>query len=196
MAKTKLLASKLPHNFLVEAVNTACYIINRYMTRHLVEKTPYELLKGRNPNISHLWTFGCKCIVHNNGKNSLETSRENHLVVKSYKYQISHPIGNIITYPTSGIKTRSFLKNLCAFDALLSLIKPNNAYEALHDADWVNAMQDELNQFERSQVLHLVSRPKDKIMIGTKWVFRNKLDEDVTVTMNKARLVVQRYSQE
>ena len=33
-------------------------------------------------------------------------------------------------------------------------------------------------------------------MIGTKWVFRNKLDEDGTVTRNKARLVVQGYSQE
>ncbi|XP_070020196.1 uncharacterized protein [Nicotiana sylvestris] len=46
-----------------------------------------------------------------------------------------------------------------------------------HDAYWVNTMQDELNQFERSQV-------------------RNKLDEDGIVTRNKARLVVQGYSQE
>ncbi|XP_070010296.1 uncharacterized mitochondrial protein AtMg00820-like [Nicotiana sylvestris] len=57
-------------------------------------------------------------------------------------------------------------------------------------------MQDELNQFERSQVWHLVPRPKDKSVTGTKWVFRNKLDEDGTVTRNKARLVVQGYSQE
>ncbi|XP_070013228.1 uncharacterized protein [Nicotiana sylvestris] len=57
-------------------------------------------------------------------------------------------------------------------------------------------MQDELNQFERSQVWHLVPRPKDKSVIGTKWVFRNKVDEDGTVTRNKARLVVQGYSQE
>ncbi|XP_070046337.1 uncharacterized protein [Nicotiana tomentosiformis] len=53
------------------------------------------------------------------------------------------------------------------------------------DADWVNAMQDELNQFDRSQVWHLVLRTKDRSVIGTKWVFRNKLDEDGTVTRNK-----------
>jgi len=58
MARTMLLSSKLPHSFWAEAVNTACYIINRYMTRPLVEKTPYELLKGRKPNISHLRAFG------------------------------------------------------------------------------------------------------------------------------------------
>ncbi|XP_070004135.1 uncharacterized protein [Nicotiana sylvestris] len=41
------------------------------MTRPLVEKTPYELLKGIKPKISHLRAFGCKCFVHNNGKDSL-----------------------------------------------------------------------------------------------------------------------------
>ena len=57
-------------------------------------------------------------------------------------------------------------------------------------------MQDELHQFERNQVWHLVPKPKDRTIIGTKWVFRNKLDEQGTVTRNKARLVVQGYNQE
>ncbi|XP_070028917.1 uncharacterized protein [Nicotiana sylvestris] len=74
MARTMLLSSKLPHSFWAEAVNIACYIIHRCMTRPLVEKTPYELLKGRKPNIFHLRAFGCKCYVHNNGKDSLEES--------------------------------------------------------------------------------------------------------------------------
>ncbi|XP_070048994.1 uncharacterized mitochondrial protein AtMg00820-like [Nicotiana tomentosiformis] len=119
------------------------------------------------------------------------TSRGNQLVVKSYKYQSSHPIENIITDPTFGIKIRSSLKNLCAFDAFLSLIEPKNIAKALQDADWVNAMQDKFNQFERSQVWHLIPRPKDKSGISTKWVFINKLDKDGTVTRNKSRLVVQ-----
>jgi len=57
-------------------------------------------------------------------------------------------------------------------------------------------MQDELHQFERNQVWHLVPKLKDKTIIGTKWVFRNKLDEQGIVTRNKARLVVQGYNQE
>ena len=62
--------------------------------------------------------------------------------------------------------------------------------EALADSDWILAMQEELHQFERNKVWHLVPRPKNRTIIGTKWVFRNKLDEFGTVTKNKARLVV------
>ncbi|NBI56464.1 hypothetical protein EIZ48_29055, partial [Photobacterium alginatilyticum] len=57
-------------------------------------------------------------------------------------------------------------------------------------------MQDELNQFERSNVWTLVPRPHDKSIIGTKWVFRNKMDESGIVIRNKARLVAQGYNQE
>jgi len=60
------------------------------------------------------------------------------------------------------------------------------------NSDWVVAMQEELHQFERNQVWHLVPKPRISIIIGTKWVFRNKLDEFRTVTQNKVRLVVQR----
>ncbi|XP_070012240.1 uncharacterized protein [Nicotiana sylvestris] len=111
-----------------------------------------------------------------------ETSNITQLVVKPYNYQSSHPIENIIIDPTSGVKTRSQLMNLCAFNAFLSLIEPKNVAEALQDEDWVNAMQDELNQFERSQVWHLVPRHKDISVIVTKWVFKNKLDKNGTVT--------------
>ena len=57
-------------------------------------------------------------------------------------------------------------------------------------------MQEELHQFERNKVWHLEQQPRNRTVIGTKWVFRNKLDEQGTVTRNKARLVVQGYNQE
>jgi hypothetical protein len=50
------------------------------------------------------------------------------------------------------------------------------------------AMQEELNNFERNQVWTLVERPKTNV-IGTKWVFHNKQDENGVVTRNQARLV-------
>ena len=56
------------------------------------------------------------------------------------------------------------------------------------------AMQDELNNFERNQVWTLVERPNTNI-IDTKWVFRNKQDENGVVTRNKARLVAQGFTQ-
>uniref|UniRef100_A0A151UEW1 Reverse transcriptase Ty1/copia-type domain-containing protein n=1 Tax=Cajanus cajan TaxID=3821 RepID=A0A151UEW1_CAJCA len=58
------------------------------------------------------------------------------------------------------------------------------------------AMQEELNQFERNEVWDLVPLPKDYPIIGTKWVFRNKLDESGIIIRNKARLVAKGYNQE
>jgi hypothetical protein len=66
--------------------------------------------------------------------------------------------------------------------------------KALEDEDWVMAMQEELNNFERNQVWTLVERPKINV-IGTKWVFRKKQDENGVVTRNKARLVAQGFTQ-
>ncbi|GKF43866.1 retrovirus-related pol polyprotein from transposon TNT 1-94 [Tanacetum coccineum] len=57
-------------------------------------------------------------------------------------------------------------------------------------------MQEELNQFIANDVWELVSQPKNMTMIGTKWVFRNKLDENGVVSRNKARLVAQCYNQQ
>ncbi|GJT35103.1 retrovirus-related pol polyprotein from transposon TNT 1-94 [Tanacetum coccineum] len=57
-------------------------------------------------------------------------------------------------------------------------------------------MQEELNQFISNDVWELVPNPKDMTIIGTKWVFRNKLDENGVVSRNKARLVAQGYNQQ
>jgi hypothetical protein len=65
----------------------------------------------------------------------------------------------------------------------------------LDDQDWVNAMHEELNNFTRNEVWELVKRPSDHNVIGIKWVFRNKQDENGVIVRNKARLVAQGYTQ-
>jgi len=57
-------------------------------------------------------------------------------------------------------------------------------------------MQEELGQFQRNQVWFLTPKPKDHPVIGTKEVFKNKLDESGNVVRNKARLVAKGYNQE
>ena len=54
-------------------------------------------------------------------------------------------------------------------------------------------MQEELNKFERNKVWKLVPKPKNRTIIGTEWVYRNKMDEAGIVTRNKARLVAKGY---
>ena len=68
--------------------------------------------------------------------------------------------------------------------------------EALQDDQWCISMQEELNQFERNEVWELIRREDPRQVIGTKWVFRNQLDEDGNNTKNKARLVAKGYKQE
>ncbi|GJY68825.1 retrovirus-related pol polyprotein from transposon TNT 1-94 [Tanacetum coccineum] len=75
-------------------------------------------------------------------------------------------------------------------------IEPANVVEALKDADWVSAMQDELDQFARLKVWRLVPRPEGKTIIKTKWIFKNKKDESSLVIQNKARLVAVGYYQQ
>jgi hypothetical protein len=52
-----------------------------------------------------------------------------------------------------------------------------------------------LNQIENNETWKLVPRPRYKNVIGTKWVFRNKLNEDGQVTRKKSRLVCKGYTQ-
>lgn len=74
------------------------------------------------------------------------------------------------------------------------LIEPNFFDEALSDVGWIISMQEELNQFQRNVVVDLVPRPSQKNIIRTKWVYKNKLNEQGEMVINKARLVAQGYS--
>ena len=88
--------------------------------------------------------------------------------------------------------TRNNLKGTC----LLADFEPRNIKDALGNDSWIEAMNEEIEQIEKNKTWTLVPRPKDKNIIGTKWVFRNKLTEDGKVSRNKARLVCKGYSQE
>jgi hypothetical protein len=55
-------------------------------------------------------------------------------------------------------------------------------------------MNEELDQIEKNDTWELVPRPKNKNVIDTKWVFRNKLNEYGHVTRKKTRLVYKRYA--
>nr|GEU96778.1 copia protein [Tanacetum cinerariifolium] len=68
--------------------------------------------------------------------------------------------------------------------------------EAMADSAWIEAMQDELYQFDRLQVWDLIENPFGKKVIKLKWLRKNKKDKDQTVIRNKARLIAKGYAQE
>ena len=125
-----------------------------------------------------------------------DIAQENDDLPKEWKTSRNHPLDNIIRDISKGVTTRLSLKDLRNNMAFVSIIEPKNLKEAIIDDHWIVAMQEELNQFERNDVWELVEKPSNYPIIGTKWVFKNKLDENGIVIRNKARLVAKRYNQE
>src|SRR3954467_3900655 len=65
MARTMLDEYKSPYKIWAEAINTACHASNRLYLRKLKNKTPYELLTTKNPNVKYFRVFGYKCFILN-----------------------------------------------------------------------------------------------------------------------------------
>ncbi|GJY59755.1 retrovirus-related pol polyprotein from transposon TNT 1-94 [Tanacetum coccineum] len=269
MSRTMLNEQSIPQKIWCNAVDTSTYIINRVFIRRILGKTPYELLRGRKPNLNYFRVFGSKCFILNtkdyltkfdpksyegvflgysqNSKayiilnkqtmkveeslnvtfdetppppktspleddelveeeaievsktkpigNDLEDiSLENNQIV-NIKESKTHPLENVIGNLNQRT-LRSQAQDKSNFFCFISTIEPKNINEALKDENWVMAMQEELNQFKTNDVWELVPNPMDMTIIGTKWVYRNKLDENGVVTRNKARLVAQGYNQQ
>ena len=115
-------------------------------------------------------------------------------IPKEWKFVINYPQDQIIGNPSSGVRTRSSLRNICNNLAFIFLIKPKNINDALDDENGMIAMQEELNQFEIIEVWELIPRPSNQSVIRTIWVFRNKMDENDIIVRNKARLVAQGFN--
>ena len=88
-----------------------------------------------------------------------------------------HPIEQIFDDIQTGRITRSKtrLANFCENYSFISSIEPTKVEEALEDPDWINAMHEELHNFERNQVWTLVEKPGLNIIVDLLYgmVFRN-----------------------
>ncbi|KAJ0941619.1 putative RNA-directed DNA polymerase [Helianthus annuus] len=124
----------------------------------------------------------------------------------------THPQQNIIGDVHRGVQTRNQLRNNrnaglysairesgqqndWSFACYVSQEEPKSWKEALKDSAWVEAMQEELQQFHKLGVWKLVEKPENYKKIGTRWVFKCKKDDRGVVIRNKARLVVQGFRQ-
>ncbi|GJS33005.1 retrovirus-related pol polyprotein from transposon TNT 1-94 [Tanacetum coccineum] len=109
-----------------------------------------------------------------------------------------HPLEQVIGNPTQSIRTRRQLETdgeMCMFTLTVSRTESKNIKEAMADFSWIEAMQEELHQFDRLDVWELVDRPLCKNVINMKWIWKNKRDEENTIIRNKARLVAKGYAQ-
>nr|GEU42564.1 retrovirus-related Pol polyprotein from transposon TNT 1-94 [Tanacetum cinerariifolium] len=115
--------------------------------------------------------------------------------IVNIKESWNHPLNNVIGNLNQRT-LRSQSQNQSNLFCFISTIEPKNVNESLMDESWIIAMQEEINQFITNDVWVLVLQPRNMTIIGTKWVFRNKLDENDIVSRNKDRLVAQGYNQQ
>ncbi|GKB98874.1 retrovirus-related pol polyprotein from transposon TNT 1-94 [Tanacetum coccineum] len=115
--------------------------------------------------------------------------------IVNIKESKTHPLENVIGNLNQRT-LRSQAQDKSNFFCFISTLEPKNINEALKDEIWVMAVQEKLNQFKTNYIWELIPNPMDMTIIGTKWVYRNKLDENGVVTRNKARLVAQGYNQQ
>ncbi|GJR62482.1 hypothetical protein Tco_1504644 [Tanacetum coccineum] len=105
-----------------------------------------------------------------------------------------HPITNVIGDPSRSVfKTDAMW---CYFDTFLTSVEPKNFKHAMTEPSWIDAMQEEIHEFERLEVWELVPCIHNVFLIKLKWIYKVKTNESGEVLKNKARLVVQGFRQE
>ncbi|GJX15967.1 retrovirus-related pol polyprotein from transposon TNT 1-94 [Tanacetum coccineum] len=110
-----------------------------------------------------------------------------------------HPIANVIGDPSRSVSTRKQLETdamWCYFNAFLTSVEPKNFKQAMTEPSWIDAMQEEIHEFERLEVWELVPCPDNVFLIKLKWIYNVKTDEFGGALKNKARLVAQGFKQE
>nr|GEW89997.1 retrovirus-related Pol polyprotein from transposon TNT 1-94 [Tanacetum cinerariifolium] len=133
-------------------------------------------------------------------ENNANQAEEEHLQEDEFTNPFCTPVQEVDESSLHNIvQTRRQLATnpkMCMFTLTMSTTKPKNIKEAMADSAWMEAMQEELHQFDRLLVWELVDKPFGKTVIRLKWLWKNKKDEDQTVIRNKARLVGKGYAQE
>jgi hypothetical protein len=77
----------------------------------------------------------------------------------------------------------------------VAICEPAGYEEAIKDQKWQKAMNEELSMIKKNKTYEVVDRPKDRKIIGVKWVFRTKLNANGSINKHKARLFVKGYAQ-
>nr|GEV75057.1 hypothetical protein [Tanacetum cinerariifolium] len=220
-ARTMLTFANLPFFLWAEAIVMACFTQNRSIIHKRFDKTPYELMNKRKPNIKFFRVFRCRCYLLNDYedvgklkakgdigmfimKSSTTNVETSNIKIPSNEEEVFHQSSESFQEESSSSSlnddVQQSTKEVGVPSSNTQSISNNkipNANEAtLRDADWVSAMQDELDQFARLKVWRLVPRLESKTIIKTKWIFKNKKDESSLVIRNKAKLVAVGYSQQ
>nr|GEV61591.1 retrovirus-related Pol polyprotein from transposon TNT 1-94 [Tanacetum cinerariifolium] len=224
MSRIVLNEQSIPQKFWCNAIDTSTYIINKISIRRILGKTPYELLRGRKPNLNYFKVFGCKCFILNTkdyltkfDPKSYEgvfvgysQNSKAYIILNKQTMKVEESLNVTFDETPSPPKTSLLEDDDLVEEEAIEVSKTRtlgNDVEdkSLKDNEIINIKESkshplenvlELNQFISNDVWELVPNPKNMTIIGTKWVYIYKLDENGVISRNKARLVAQGYNQQ
>ncbi|GKE38888.1 retrovirus-related pol polyprotein from transposon TNT 1-94 [Tanacetum coccineum] len=125
-------------------------------------------------------------VVNNNNKEDESIEVDEIVNIKESK---NHPL-DLVIGNLNQTTLRSQAQNHSNFFCFISMIEPKDVKEELKDESWAVAIQEELNQFIANDVWELVPLPMSQSVIGTKWVFRNKLDKNARLESIRILLAI------
>ncbi|GJX12474.1 retrovirus-related pol polyprotein from transposon TNT 1-94 [Tanacetum coccineum] len=176
-----------------EAVSTTCYIQNHSLICLRYNKTPYELMNEKKPDLSFLHVFGLLCYLTNDSEDLGKLKPKADIgVEESLKTPQFHndPLHETLHKDSTSQGSSSNVRpSLTPLDLLGKWTKN-------HPLANIDAMHEEIHEFERLQVWELVPCPDFVLLIKLKWIYKVKKDKLRGVLKNKARLVAKGYHQE
>nr|GEW69045.1 Gag-Pol polyprotein [Tanacetum cinerariifolium] len=164
-ARTMLSATKVPLFFWAEVIATACFTQNRSIVIHRHEKTPYHIISDQKPSVKFFHIFGSLCYIVRDGKNLDKMKEKDHVSSDPVPQCPMTALEQDSLSPGPQFRTRRLLESngeMCMFAFTVSRTEPKNIKEAMADSAWIELIQEELHQIDRSDVWELVDRPLSK----------------------------------
>ncbi|GJW49122.1 retrovirus-related pol polyprotein from transposon TNT 1-94 [Tanacetum coccineum] len=116
---------------------------------------------------------------------NLDPNSEPQSPTTTFKVLKDHPLDNVISDVEDGVLTRSkATANYAAYSSFLSQMEPKKTEDALKDEDWIEAMQEELTEFQRNKVLSLP--PKEEVYVKQPPGFVDAKHPDYVYKLDKA----------
>nr|GEV08030.1 retrotransposon protein, putative, Ty1-copia subclass [Tanacetum cinerariifolium] len=167
-----------------EAITTACFTQNHSIIHKRFDKTPYELINKRKPNIKFFRVFGCRCYLLNDYKD-IE------------KLKAKGDIGVFVGYSKESAAFRIYNKRTRKIHESVNVNFDEISEMAFKQFSLEPGLSNlnETGKSSNSPVSNFLDL-KVNLLSKPKWIFKNKKNESSLVIRNKARLVAVGYSQQ